>query len=114
MLHTEFYEVLPRSTYLPPSIGLFIYFRRPVSKFFFCRSNPKQLVSAVKCRQQLCASNPRCNCNMGKLSWGYFFFISVTDVFHISEVQTSVDANYVAETDPYMQHCLPQLHQVRF
>jgi hypothetical protein len=32
------------------------------------------------------------------------------DVLPIPEVQTSVDA--VAETDPYMLQCLPQLHKL--
>ena len=40
------------------------------------------------------------------------FFLSVTDVLPISEVQTSVDIDVVAETDPYMPQCLPQLHKL--
>jgi hypothetical protein len=43
---------------------------------------------------------------------GDLFFLSVTDVLPISEVQTPVDIEVVAETDPYLPQCLPQLHKL--
>ena len=41
--------------------------------------------------------------------WGYLFFLSVTDVLPISEVQTSVDIDVVADTEKILKEVLERL-----